>query len=367
MKRMVCVIGLLWLAPWTALAGSPLEAQLQDLLDTTLADNAMAPGISLWVQCPQAGLDWSGAAGLADFDSGEELTPQHTFRIASNTKTYVAVAILKLVEQGRLDLDASIACYLPAKWRRLLLDDGYILPAMTLRRVLSHTAGLNDHSSDDRYGAVIMADPQHAWTPDEQITRLVEWFDPVGPAGAQYTYSDDGYILLGRILETVTGQSLGRAVRELVGYEALGLPTTWWEVMEPAPEGAGPRAHQYIGEMDTFAWNPSLDLYGGGGIIADVRDMGLFIRQVVKGEALGDPLLRDMVGSGTASYRLGLICLNLDGRVALGHSGFWNTFAYHVPGMDLTVSGCILNHDAVKGTELADAVVKLVAEEMARP
>lgn len=367
MKRISSLITLLAFMPSLAMAGTSLEANLQNLLDRTLEENPVAPGLILWVECPPAGLSWSGAAGLADFDSDEPLTPRHTFRIASNTKTYVAVAILKLVEQGRLDLDASIARWLPPAWQTLLRDDGYDLPAMTLRRVMSHTAGLNDHSADDRYAAAVMADPQHAWTPDEQIARLVEWFDPVGPAGAQYSYSDDGYIMLGRVVETLNGQSLGPAVRDLIGFERLNLNSTWWETMEPAPAGAGAWAHQHIGELDATNWNPSLDLYGGGGLITDVHDLGLFMRKLIKGEVLGDSLLSTMVGGGTAGYRLGLICLELDGRVALGHTGFWNTFAYHVPGMDLTVSGCILNHDAVKGTKLADEVVKVVAEKLARP
>jgi D-alanyl-D-alanine carboxypeptidase len=369
MKRLAWLILLVLVAPAaradSELAAPDLESRLQGLLEATLAANPQAPGLILWVACPPAGLSWSGAAGHPDFHADAALSPRYTFRVASNTKTYVATAILRLVELGKLDLDASIAPHLPTPWRRMLAADGYDLPAMTLRRVLSHTAGLNDHASDERYGAAVMADPRHRWTPDEQIGLLVEWFDPVGPAGGAFSYSDDGYILLGRVLENLTGRNLGPAVRELLGFEALGLNRTWWENMEEAPALAGPRAHQYIGTEDTYRWDPSLDLYGGGGIICDARDLGLFTRRLIKGQVLSEKMLAEMLGGGTPDYRLGLFCLDLGGHLALGHGGFWNTFSYHVPGMDLTVSGCILNHDAVKGTDLACDVVTVVANAMA--
>jgi len=350
----------------TLMAGEPnIPRQFQTLLNQTLQDNPQVPGISMFVLCPDLDLNWVGASGKVSRKSVTVLTPKHTFRIASNTKTYVAAAILRLVEMEKLNLEDPLGDYLPDQWSQWLEDDGYDLDVMTLRMVLSHTAGLNDHANDDRYSEAILADPQHRWKPDDQIRMLVEWFDPVGEPGEQYSYSDDGYILLGRILEEETGRPLGPAVRSLLDFDGLGLSSTWWEIMEEPPAGAVPRAHQYFYEHDTWEWDPSLDLYGGGGLVSDTKDLGLFMRKLLKGEVLKtEAMLEEMKTSGTPDYRLGLICPDLGGTLALGHGGFWNTFAYHVPEMDLTVSGCILNHDAIRGLELVKEVVALAQEAM---
>ena len=89
----------------------------------------------------------------------------------------------------------------------------------------------------------------------------------------------------------------------------------------------------------------------------------LFMRLLLQGGVLDDDeTLAAMTGRGTASYRLGLISMELGGYVVFGHQGFWNTFAFHVPALDLTVSGCSLNHDAVNAKELAAALISCVAE-----
>lgn len=340
---------------------APAADPLQAVLERFLAANPSAPGVSAWVCCPRLGLDWSGAAGFAARGGGEPLTPAHTFRIASNTKTYVAAAVLRLAEQGRLSPDDPLGPHLTPAERELLAGDGFDLDAITLRQVLSHTSGLDEHSGDPRYAEAITADPQHVWTREEQVRRCVEWRDPVGAPGERYKYSDTGYVLLGGIVERLTGEPLGAAVHELLDYERLGLRATWWELDEPPPAGAGPRAHQYIGQSDTRDWHPSLDLFGGGGLVCDVRDLGTFMRLLLQGRVLRDEAsLSAMTGGGTAGYRLGLMCVELDGRLAWGHQGFWNTFAFHVPSLDLTVAGCVLDHDAANGRLLAGELVGAV-------
>jgi D-alanyl-D-alanine carboxypeptidase len=364
MPRLV-FLTFVWLALVPALAGAAdarLAADLQQILADFLAENPAAPGVTAYVVCPDLGLEWTGAVGRAAHGGDAPLTPAHTFRIASNTKTYTAAAVLRLVETGRLRLDDPLATCLPAGQAALLAGDGYDLGAITLRQVLSHTAGLADHSGDDRYAEAIIAEPQRAWTRDEQVRRCVELFDPLGPPGGQFVYSDTGYVLLGGIVERVTGRELAAAVRELLGLARLGLGATWWEYAETAPAGAGPRAHQYSGELDITDWNASFDLYGGGGLVTDVRDLGRFMRALLAGRVLRDQAtLAAMTGDGTPPYRLGLMCVDLGGRLAWGHQGFWNTFAFQVPTLDATVAGCILNHEAANGRVLAARLVTRLA------
>ena len=364
---MPCIVRLMfiWLAVAPALAVAAearLAVDLQQILTDFLAENPAAPGVTVHVVCPALGLEWSGAAGFVAHGAREPLTPRHTFRIASNTKTYVAASVLRLAEEGRLSLDDPLAAHLDPTHAALLAGDGYDLDAITLREVLSHTAGLADHSGDDRYGEAIIDAPQHAWTREEQIRRCVELFDPLGPPGGPFVYSDTGYVLLGAVVERVTGRALGAAVRDLLGFARLGLGATWWESAEEAPGRAGARAHQYIGEHDVTTWNASFDLYGGGGLVADVRDLNRFLRALLKGRVLREEAtLAAMTGDGTSRYRLGLMCQTLDDRLAWGHQGFWNTFVFHVPTLDATVAGSILNHDAANGRVLAERLVARLA------
>lgn len=337
-------------------------ADLQRILADFLADNPAAPGVAAVVVCPARGLDWTGAAGAVAHGSRETLTAAHTVRIASNTKTYVAAAVLRLAETGRLGLDDALVRHLPPDDAALLAADGYELTAMTLRQVLSHTAGLADHTGDERYAAEIIASPARVWTRQEQIRRCVELFDPLGAPGSEFVYSDTGYILLGGIIESVCGRALGAAVRELLDFARLGLDATWWEYQQDAPPTAGPRAHQYIGEHDVTGWHASFDLYGGGGLVSDVRDLARFLRALLQGRVLRDEAtLAAMTGGGTPGYRLGLMCVDLDGHLAWGHQGFWNTFAFHVPALDATVAGSILSHDAQNGRLLAERLVARIA------
>jgi len=344
-----------------ATTAGALPDTLQAIVARTAAANPSAPGVLAHVVCPPLGLRWTGAAGHADH-GGPPLTADHTVRIASNTKTYVAAAVLRLVEDGELTLDQPVGPLLPAAWRGLLAGDGYDLQAITLEHVLSHTAGLAEHAGDPRYGEAIIADPQHRWTADEQVRRCVEWCDPVGAPGERFFYSDTGYLLLGHVVAAATGQDLGPAVRSLLDYPRLGLHATWWELAEPAPAGAGPRAHQYYGPLDATDWHPSIDLFGGGGLVASVPDLATFMRALLRGEVLHrEATLAAMTGRGTASYRLGLMCVPLGDHLALGHQGFWNTFAFHVPALDLTVAGALLDHEAENGRALATALVEAVA------
>ena len=350
-----------------ACAAAGLTADLQAVVDEFLAANPTAPGVVVYVQCPSCDLAWTGTAGTLDRGNDEPLPGDCTFRIASNTKTYVATAMLRLAEQGRVNLDDPLSRHLPPTWRDWLVGDGYDVEAMTLRQVLSHTSGLAEHSGDPRYGETVVADPQHHWTRDEQIRLCVQWCDPIGAPGEKYSYSDTGYIILGGIIERITGEPLGVAVRKLCRYQDLGMTVTWWEYQEPEPTQAGPRAHQYFGDLDTRDWHASFDLYGGGGLITDARELGLFMRALLTGRVFDQQAtLQAMTGGGTAPYRLGLMVMELGGHLAFGHQGFWNTFSFHVPTLDLTVAGSVMNHHATNGKELAAALIATVAEHVAR-
>jgi D-alanyl-D-alanine carboxypeptidase len=344
--------------------------RLRVLLDSLLAAHAEVPGISLHVEAPTRCLTWSGSAGVLDRTSTRTLSLDNPHRVASNTKTFVAVAVLRLQEEGKLGVDDPIARYLPATYRDLLRRDGYDPQLITIRHLLSHTSGIYDYAMDERYGLTIAAAPTHRWSREETVRKSVEWGAPYGAPGEVYHYSDTGYNLLGEIVERVSGRPYQSAVRQLVDYRKLGLTSTWMETLEPVPAGVPERAHQYQDDVDTYGWDASLDLWGGGGIAATMRDLAVFIRAVASGSVFRkretlDLMLADPVpGTRDArGYRLGIARVELAGREAWGHSGYWNTFAYYIPSLDVAIAGSITQNQ-LRGARipLASRVAQLVAE-----
>jgi D-alanyl-D-alanine carboxypeptidase len=331
-----------------------IKQELQGLVDTAVEEDEAIHGAALHVDSPTLGLSWEGASGLADPAAGEPMTPAHPVRIASNTKTYVAAATLRLWEEGKLELDDPIEEHLPAETVEALRGDGYRPDEMTIRHLLTHTSGLFDHSDSELYVDAILADPQRRWTRADQVGGAVEWGDPLGAPGELFSYADTGYVLLGAIIERVDGRPLHQAVRELMDFDGLGLDSTWWETLEPRPQGVPERAHQFLGELDVTGFDPSYDLYGGGGLAATVGDMASFMRALFSGSAFERPsttdtMLTTVEGVGArpggdraalppGAYRMGVWEVEVGGFTTYRHSGFWGTLATYVPELDLALA-----------------------------
>jgi D-alanyl-D-alanine carboxypeptidase len=327
-------------ATWAA---TPLDA----LRDRVSATSPAGAGVALAEVVP-GGLTITTSIGDAS------LQPNTTFRIASNTKTYVAATALRLWEDGKLKLDASIRTYLDPATIAILDKDGYDTARITVRHLLSHTSGMNDHTRTKEFDELLDTHPETAWTRASQLDALVRWTDPVGAPGEKFFYSDDGYCLLGMIIEGLTGQPLAVAVHTILDYDKLGLAQTYWETKEPVAAHAGARAHQlFDAGQDTYDWNPSLDMFGGGGLVASPQDMARFLFVLFEGKVFKHPetlqlmLSRDGLPADSP-YRLGLFEIDVDGVKAYWHSGFWGTAAIYVPSQHRAYAFAVTRRGAYK-------------------
>ncbi|WP_300526837.1 serine hydrolase domain-containing protein [Maricaulis sp.] len=321
---------------------TPLHASVQEVQSA----HPELPGLAVWVEGGEMAAGAGAAFGHADPD-GRVLNAQTPVRIASNTKTYVAAAYLRLWEEGLLPLDEPINGMIDPEFDRLLSADGYRTDLITPRHLLMHNAGMPDHA-DDTYVAAVFEDTQRQWTRADQVEFLTANHDPIGGPGERFVYSDTGYILLGRMIERVTGEPLSAAVRRLLRFDALGLDQTWWEQAEQAGAEVQPRAHQYLGDMDTTGFNGSLDLYGGGGLIASPRDLARFWRALFRGEVFADAATLNLMIEAPGQvaperYRLGVFIETIDGATAYSHSGFWGTYAVYIPERDLAIAAVVLD------------------------
>ena len=317
------------------------------------------PGRILHVLAPGSRIDVEVAAGVADRTTGEPLEPGSRFRIASVTKPFVSASALRLVEHGLLELDASLDSLLPGEYIEMLRGGGYDTGAITLRHLLTHTSGIYDFAASaydasitDGFDQAIAADPSHRWTRVEQVRFAIDHGEPYGAPGEVYGYSDTNACLVGELLEQATGLGMGEAIAGLVGFGRLGLGQTYLESIDPESADAPQWSHQYEREVDIAGFDPSVDLWGGGGLVSTCRDLARFFRGLLQGEVFDQPETLDTMTTrldgvprapemtsdeDPRDRAMYLFRADVGGEEWWGHGGWWGTTAYTCPRLDVTV------------------------------
>ncbi|KAK5053125.1 hypothetical protein LTR84_002099 [Exophiala bonariae] len=326
-------------------------------------ENPTWPGMQMTLSSPDWNYDLDCTASeksiVTDFAGEPALLNNTPWRLASITKTFTAVAILKLAERAQIDLDAPAVRYLPGWAIDLVQQSQGAVNAsqITTSHLLHHTSGLGDFATDQRWLEEVLTNPHHLWTQ----RSVIEWStfnsSPVGSPGQLFHYTDTGYTLLGLIVENITRTDLAPAIRELTSLDKLDMPSTWWELLEPEPEGSLKRAGQYHGDIDITHFNPSFDLYGAGGLVSNSKDLNNFGRALYEGRILNKTtteLLYVLEPSGV--YGNGVVKYDFGGQQGWGHTGYWHTWLYWVPSLDLVITGA--SNQAVGDQFDADKLVR---------
>lgn len=269
-----------------------LAAELQRILDGTVADGYI-PGAVLAVTI-SGQQPWSGASGLADPGEGQLIEPATRMRIASISKVFTAVVVLQLVEQGLLQLDAPITTWLPD-----------LLPAgntITVRQLLNHTSGLYDYLEDRTIRNQAYQNPERAWAPAELVAYAAR-FPPSFPPGApgQFDYSSTNYVILGMLVEQVTGHSLAQEMRQRI-FDPLELTETFFAPDEPV-QGMQSRAHA---AADDLTVAPMSFAFGTANLVSTVDNVQRFGQALFTGQLL-QPETMDMMFTfvnGKGSYNM---------------------------------------------------------------
>lgn len=262
--------------------------------------------------------------GVADVERRTPLDPDSRFRIGSMTKTFTATALLLLVEEKRVHLDAPVERYLPGVVRGHGNDGRRI----TVRQLLQHTSGLPDFLDHFDPRDIVMDPLAHRDPLD--LVNIALAHPPESAPGAGWSYSNTGYLLVGMIIERVTGNTYGEEIERRV-IEPLGLSETSVPGDDPTIPGPHPRGYVRPGDdaplLDITAVNPSV---GGaaGGMISSGSDVNRFLGALLGGELLHPAQLREMMrtrptgGSDGRRYGLGLESKPLPrGGRYWGHTG----------------------------------------------
>ncbi|MEY9484380.1 D-alanyl-D-alanine carboxypeptidase [Streptomyces calvus] len=263
------------------------------------------------------------ATGEADTAAHTPMDTGRRFRAGSVTKTFTAVVLLQLVAEGRVDLDAPAGRYLPQP----LPDD-----RITVRHLLSHRSGLYDYTNDMFQHTVPGFEAVRTKVFSHQELIDLSTAHPLNHApGAAYSYSNTNFVVLGQLIEHVTGTPIATHYRERI-LEPLQLENTSY--VHPRTTITGSHARGYLRPDDTTL--PLVDsteqtvswAQSAGAVISDAADLNRFFSALLSGGLLPERQLRDMTtmvpvtADGKQSYGLGLRGRQLScGTTVYGHTG----------------------------------------------
>jgi D-alanyl-D-alanine carboxypeptidase len=310
MKTKISILLLFFYA--SSFAQPKLDSEFERITDSVLAVNPMIPGMIVSYVCGD--YKWERAKGYADIEKKIPMKLDNTYRIGSVTKTFTISVLLQLVDEGKLSLDDKLSKFFPE------------IPNsenITVKMLADMRSGLYNYSESDQFEDSLTNRPTKVWTNDE-LVNLAMTFKPYFPPDSNFHYSNTNTILIGKIIEKLTGNTWqGEVKKRIIDY--LGLKNTW---TANGTGMMGDYAHGYM-QLDT-ASNKLTDVTtmydvswasAAGDIISDINDIKIYLRALGTGKFYSAKMQQARkqwaVTHGDLRYGLGL----LDIGTFLGHNG----------------------------------------------
>jgi D-alanyl-D-alanine carboxypeptidase len=263
-------------------------------------------------------------SGLADVATRTPMTAGDRVRVGSVTKTFVATVVLQLVAEHALSLGDTVARWLPG-----LVPGG---AGITVQELLQHTSGIYSYTNDPGFQQALATDPTRVWQPTE-LVRIAVTHPPLFPPGTAFAYSNTDYVLLGLIIQGVTGHPVGQELQARI-FHPLGLRDTYFPYANPHLRT--PYAHGYLlgqpgttGPVDGTVMSPSW-AGAAGGIVSTAADLARFSTALLSGKLLPPAQLQEMMtttptGQGD-DYGLGIQAEPFPCGTAWGHQGSFHGY-----------------------------------------
>ncbi len=297
----------------------------------------------------------AAATGLADVEAGTPMTVESRMLSASIGKTLVGATVVALAHEGALELDVPVARWLGDRQWFEHLPNGDV---MTLRHLLNHSSGLPDHVYLESFANSVAHqwhETQNLFLPEELIGFVLD-MPALFEVGTSWSYTDTGYILIGLVIEEVTGRSYYEEIRERFLMPLDLLLTTPSDQLLLAGLAAG-----YMGVENSFGfpqktlqadksmvWHPGFE-WTGGGLVSNSGDLARWGALLFGGNAMAGDYLTELLrgtpvspedsdiyyGSGVAIYRSGPF-----GPV-YGHGGWipgYSSSLRHYPDHGVTIA-----------------------------
>ena len=313
------------------------KAALQNLLDQQVEKQDI-PGMVMAERLADSTVIWAASGYITP--SGRERWNANTVSlIASITKTFTAVVVMQLVEEGKLSLDDTVDTWFPEQ------PNG---DSITVRMLLSHTSGLADYP----FGADFEKWARE-WTPEDLIAEANK-AGPVGKPGSRIAhYSSPNYIMLGLIIEKITGNSWAHEVESRI-IQPLGLKDTTfmkediWTSGDVVP-GYVKTPDGYVIALELFPQPPHISTaWAAGGVLSTVSDLMTFASALFDGKLVSKETLAIMtqpVGTdGRRTWALGGGVMEVNGHNVFAMGGYttgYHAFFVGIPDSKLVVTALV--------------------------
>jgi CubicO group peptidase (beta-lactamase class C family) len=330
---------------------SAFIARVDSLVHAYMAETH-APGMSVAVIRGRDTLVMTGF-GLADIAANRKATPATIYEIGSNTKQFTSAAIMRLSEHHKLSIDDELSKYLP----QIPLHGNRV----TLRQLLTHTSGIHSYTEVEAWRAHWAED----LTPDSIMGFVAKDTFDFAP-GTRYKYDNSGYILLGMVIEKVSGESYAKYL-ESEFFQPLGLTHTSYCPSHPtdpafatgySKKDDGVVPHEYLSLTQPFA---------AGSLCSTVGDFVMWQRDLAAGKVVSPESFTLMTTAATLNngekihYGFGLVPGDMLGHKEFAHSGGipgFTTMAYYFPADSLNIV-VFTNYDAASPAFLAGNIARI--------
>lgn len=338
--------------------------QVDDAVQQVMRE-ANVPGVTVGLWTPDKG-SHVRSFGVADKSNGQKMSSDLYIRIGSETKTFTVTALLKLVDEGKLNLNDPIGKYIGG------VPNG---DKITLRQLAGMRSGLFNYTEDPGFFKALTSDPRRPFTP-QQLLDYAFKHPVLFPPGEKFSYCNTNLILLGLVVEKVGGAPIGEFIQKNVLVPA-GLNHTSFPVDAtfPSPHAQGYTDQTASGKVEVSTnWNPSWG-WAAGAIISDLQDLRVWAPTVATGVL---PDGTTLISPATQKQRLttqpttipgagyGLGIFNVQGWI--GHNGSlpgYETLTIYLPSSQATIVVLLntdINHDSSEPSTLfGQAITKIVS------
>jgi len=304
---------------------NPNNSEYQTLLDEMTAAGVV--GVEMSVYDNINGM-WLGASGKADLHDDVNMKPCNKTRMGSTVKMFTASVILKLQEEGKLNLEDKISDYMGGDY----IDKIENADRATIRQMLHHSSGIYNYIRNLKFQTASLNDLIKEWHSGDLLKYAYNqksYFDP----GEDVLYSNTNYILLGLLIEKIEGKPLYRVFEEKI-IDPLGLTGTQFAGKDPVPDGIVRGYIDLYSNLNVIesTYYSGWDYYtADGALISNVYDMNVFFRALMNGQIVSSESLNEMLTWKTPSeqdpefyeieYGLGIFKMTIPGGVCYFHSG----------------------------------------------
>jgi CubicO group peptidase (beta-lactamase class C family) len=335
-----------------------LSSSIQHYIDNAYPQSEPGAGIIL---LRNGQILYRGGVGLANLEHQIPIDADMPFRLASLTKPLTATAILLLEEQGQLKLTDPITRFLP--------DFPTGKTPITLEHLVTHTSGIQNYTQLPEWWAVHRQD----LNPSELID-LFQSHPKVFPPGTHWTYSNSGYVLLGAIIEEISGQSYGEFIEQQI-FAPLEMQHSWYggnvsQVIPKLVSGYSKPAAEYV-HAEYLSYTQA---YAAGGLVSTVDDLAKWFSALCTGKLLSADIVKrawepyHLQDGEPVSYGYGWMLSAYNSHSMIEHNGLLPGFSTYLIGLpEEAIFAAVLSNNDSQSTRPERLAFELVTLALGQP